>query len=39
MLSWFLNLTVKFVKISHKSELRLRFWDFNSKICGKGLDV
>ena len=27
-----LNLTAKFVKISHKSELKLRFWDFNSKI-------
>ena len=41
MIGWagFWILTVKFVKISHKSELRLRFWDFNSKICEKGLDV
>ena len=26
----FLNLTAKFVKISHKSGLSLQFWDFNS---------
>ena len=29
----FWTLTAIYVKISHKSELRLRFWDFNSKIC------
>ena len=28
----FLNLTAKFVKISHKSELKSWFWELNSKI-------
>ena len=31
--SRFLNLNCQIVKISHKSELRVRFSDFNSKIC------
>ena len=29
----FWTLTAMYVKISHKSELKSRFWDFNSKIC------
>ena len=39
LISRFLNLNCQICEISHKSELKTWFWDFNSRICGKGLDV